>query len=264
MRNAFLLFTIGLSSLTLRAQTAPKTLRYQQQTWLMYQLQLRFSPHWGGILESHLRRSGHFVDFAGTQINRVGLSYFPNAAARLSANYAYVVNRNAFNVGPARPEHRTWAEIGFSQPFPRLVLNQRFRAEQRFVHRSDGNKLTEGYRFNHRLRYQLGIQWPMRPPAPGRLTPNLVVQNEILVNAGKEIVYNYFDQNQFFIGISCPVGRGFTLQTGYLNLFQQQSAGNAFVDFHILRFTVFQTLDLQRRLPKTNKVAMATLSDLTE
>lgn len=231
--------------MTAAAQSPTREIRYQQQAWLMYQLQFRLTNRWGGILETHYRRSGHFIDHPGTQLNRIGLSFFPSQTVRMSANYAYLTLRNAFNTGPARPEHRTWAEVGLSLPVSRLAFNQRIRVEQRFVRRSDGQQLLEGYRFNHRLRYQLGLVWPLRRPAPDRFSPNLVINNEVLFNAGRAIQGSHFDQNQFFAGIACPLGHGLVVQTGYMNLFQQLSGGNRFVNSHILRLTLFQSINFQ-------------------
>jgi len=245
MRFLFVFF-FYLISFTAQSQANPvKTTLPQRQTWLMYQLQARFSERWGAWLEIHYRRNGYAMENEGTQLNRLALTYFPTGTLRLSANYAYITLRNAFNTGPDRPEHRTWAEVSWIQPYPHLLLTQRFRAEQRWVHRADAKRLQPGYRFNHRLRYQLGVQIPLWRLADNRPGLTLVANEEVLLNAGKEILYNVFDQNQLFAGFAFPLTPQLTAQTGYLWLYQQQNAGNTFLDMDIVRFTLIQNLDFR-------------------
>ncbi|WP_262891299.1 DUF2490 domain-containing protein [Spirosoma utsteinense] len=64
---------------------------------------------------------------------------------------------------------------------------------------------------------------------------------------GKQITYNYFDQNRFFMGFSYPFSKSLTEQAGYRNLFQQQATGNVFVNNHVARLLLFHTLDLRRQ-----------------
>ena len=125
------------------------------------------------------------------------------------------------------------------------------RAEQRFNHRVQGDQLADGYGFNWRFRYNILLQVPFKGETvrPGVL--NFALQNEAFINAGKQITYNYFDQNRFFVGLSYPFSKAFTVQAGYMNLFQQQAAGNAFVNNHTARLFLYHTLVLRRSSPPT-------------
>ena len=55
-----------------------------------------------------------------------------------------------------------------------------------------------------------------------------VLNDEVHLNFGKEIIYNYFDQNRFFVGLSYQTGKMSNLQFGYMNVFQQLAAGNRY------------------------------------
>ena len=57
---------------------------------------------------------------------------------------------------------------------------------------------------------------------------SFVVNDEVHVNFGKQIIYNYFDQNRFFLGFAYQTNKTDNLQFGYRNVFQQLAAGNKY------------------------------------
>lgn len=164
---------------------------------------------------------------------------------RLTAGYAYVT-AHLYPSNVIRPEHRPWQQIWWSGRSGRLNLTQWVRVEQRINHRVNRDQLADGWGFNWRFRYNFLLQVPLNGETiqPGVL--NAVLQNETFVNAGKQITYNYFDQNRFFVGLSYPIQKNLLIQGGYMNLFQQTAAGNAFVSNHTARLFVFHTLDLRK------------------
>ena len=68
-----------------------------------------------------------------------------------------------------------------------------------------------------------------------------------MVNLGKEIVYNSFDQNRFFTGFNYFFNRQTYLQFGYLNVFQQQTSGNKYRVINAARILVFHNLDFRKK-----------------
>jgi hypothetical protein len=83
--------------------------------------------------------------------------------------------------------------------------------------------------------------------APG--VPFLVLNDEVHLNLGKEIVYNYFDQNRLFGGVGYQFTKGLNAQLGYMQVFQQQATGNRFFQTHALRLFLFQNLDFRKPKP---------------
>jgi hypothetical protein len=65
--------------------------------------------------------------------------------------------------------------------------------------------------------------------------PSLVVADEILIHFGKEVVYNTFDQNRFFIGIKQNVSPKLSFDFGYMNVYQQKYSGYQYDSNHTLR-----------------------------
>ncbi len=226
----------------LAAQT-PKTVVHEQQAWVGYLNQTRFSNKLGFWGEVHLRRIG-FLDRWNQQLYRAGLTYYVADNIRLTAGYAFI-SSHLYPSNITRPEHRPWQQIWWSCRHGRLNLTQWVRVEQRFNHRVKGDQLADGYGFNWRFRYNFLVQVPLKGETiqPGVL--NAVLQNETFVNAGKQITYNYFDQNRFFVGLSYPIRKNLLIQGGYMNLYQQTAAGNTFVSNHTARLFVFHTLYLR-------------------
>jgi hypothetical protein len=244
MKKALLLVTYWLLTHSTSGQ-AVKTVRDQQQAWLGYFNQTRLSNHWGFWVDAHIRRID-FMARPNQNLIRVGATYYLADNVRLTAGYA-LVGTYLSPSGVIRPEHRPWQQIWWTGRAGRLNLLQWVRAEQRFNRSIVGDQLAEGYNFNWRFRYNIMLQVPFKGQTIQPGVPNFVLQNEAFINAGKQITYNYFDQNRFFVGISYPFNKSLSAQLGYMNLFQQQPTGNSFVSNHTLRLFLFHSLDLRKQ-----------------
>ncbi|WP_232325849.1 DUF2490 domain-containing protein [Spirosoma montaniterrae] len=222
-----------------------KTIQPRQQAWFGYLNQTRFSTHWGTWTDIHFRRTD-FLDRASQNLYRVGLTYYVADQVRLTAGYAYI--QSFLPTGTIRPEHRPWQQIWWAGRVGRINATQWIRLEQRFNRRIQGDQLRDGYTFNWRFRYNLLVQMPLwGTPVVRPGVPNVVVQNELFVNAGKEITYNVFDQNRLFAGLSYPVNKHLLAQVGYMNQYVQLPAGNTFNNNHTLRLFIFHNLDFRKQ-----------------
>lgn len=228
------------------AQQPGKTVSPHQQAWFAYINQTRLSTRWGVWTDLNLRRTD-FLDRWNQNMIRLGATYYLADNFRLTAGYVYAETYPARNQ-LIRPEHRPWQQIWWTRRYGRINTTQWVRAEQRFLRRMQGDRLAEGYSFNWRFRYNLLAQLPLwgEPVVrPGVL--NAVVQNEVFINAGRQITHNTFDQNRFFVGVSYPVNRSWLVQAGYMNQFIQTAAGNAYESNHTARLFVFHNLDLRQK-----------------
>ena len=244
-RFSILLFAF-ITTTSAFSQTVDRTAKIvnrQQGAWFGYINQTRFSDRWGMWLDAHAR-STNFLGQGNQLILRVGASYYLTDNVRLMVGYAYTSTRLSPS-GVMRPEHRPWQQIWWASRSGRLNLSQWARAEQRFNHRIVGDQLGEGYSFNWRFRYNALLQIPIKGETIQPGIPNIVVQNEAFINAGKQIVNNTFDQNRFFVGVSYPFSKQWLGQLGYMNQTVQQPAGNVFVSNNTLRFFLFHNLDLR-------------------
>jgi len=76
---------------------------------------------------------------------------------------------------------------------------------------------------------------------------SFVVNDEVYINFGKQVVYNYFDQNRFFLGFAYQTNKSDNLQLGYMNLFQQLSAGNQYKLIQAARIFYFHNPDARKK-----------------
>lgn len=218
------------------------------QVWTGYFNQTRFNTKWGLWADVHLRtKENLFTDFSQA-IGRVGLTYYLTDDVKLTAGYAYINHFPAENhKNISQPEHRPWQQIQWHTRYNKLRLMQWFRLEERFRRKIlNDDALAHGYNFNYKLRYNFFAQFPLSKKRFQPNTLSAVVNNEVHVNFGKQIVNNYFDQNRFFLGFNYHINKHDNLQFGYMNLFQQLAAGNRYRSLHVARLFYFHNLDLRR------------------
>jgi hypothetical protein len=222
---------LSISSLTM-AQT--KTTEDVNQLWFGYYNQVRFSNKWGLWVDLHLRTKEEFVNSFSQSILRGGLTYYISDATKLTAGYAYV------SIYPAeghedvtQPEHRPWQQVQWHTKHGKKRMMQWFRLEERFRRKIlNDSMLAEGYNFNWRLRYNIWYDIPLSRKGIVPHSMSFVVNDELHINFGKQIVYNYFDQNRFFVGFKYQGNEQTNVQLGYMNLFQQLSSGNKYRSIH--------------------------------
>jgi hypothetical protein len=243
----FISFILSISP----AFSQVKQTNHVNQAWMGYFNQTRLSDKWGFWLDLHLRTKENFFDKFSQSIIRTGATYYLNNDAKLTAGYTYVTHYPADNHPDiAQPEHRLWQQIQWHSKFPKLRLMQWFRLEERWRKKILANgDLGEGYNFNYRIRYNFLAQFPLGKKKFTTGSLSAVLNNEVHINLGKEITYNYFDQNRFFIGLNYQVNKTGNLQFGYMNLFQQLPAGNKYKANSAARLFYFHNLDLRKKKP---------------
>jgi Protein of unknown function (DUF2490) len=231
----------------IRAQV--KQTEQVEQVWLGYFNQTRLSKKWGVWVDVNVRTKDDFVQQLSLAMIRPGITYYLNDQTKLSVGYAYInlyPGDNHRNI--SRPEHRPWQQIQWHTNFPKLKLMQWMRLEERFRRKVKNNdELADGNNFNWRARYNILAQFPLSKKKFEPGTFSFVMSNEVFVNFGKEVVYNYFDQNRFFAGFHYHINKTDNLQFGYLNVFQQLSAGNRYRSVDAFRLFYFHNLDLRAK-----------------
>jgi hypothetical protein len=245
MKKTLLALGAIFLALVARGQPPAKQTAHEGQTWLAYFNQVRLSQRWGLWGDLQLRSRERMVGGLSLGIARGGLIYFLSDQTRLVGGYAYGhAFANDSHPGIFQPEHRPWQMLQWQAQYPKVRTTQAIRLEQRFRRRlKNGSEWADGYLFNYRLRLSTQAQFTLTKPGPGGFS--LLLSDEIFVNFGSEIIYNYFDQNRVFLGISYQINKQASLQLGYLNLFQQLPAGNQYRYTHALRATYLHNLDLR-------------------
>lgn len=247
MKKTILLLLFIVAAFFTHAQT--KTTTNVRQVWFGYFNQSRLSNKWGVWTDLHLRTKEDFTNDVSQSIARVGLMYYLNDAAKLTLGYAYVTNYPAEgHADVSQPEHRIWQQLQWHTAFRHTRLMQWFRLEEKFRHKiANDSTVADGYNFNYKIRYNIFYEIPFTKNGVGTGALSAVLNDEVHINFGKQIVYNYFDQNRAFVGLKLNTNNHDNVQLGYMNQFVQLPAGNRYRNVHVIRLFYFQNLDWRKK-----------------
>lgn len=236
------------------AYAQEKATQHVQQTWIAYFNQMRISDRWGTWFDGHLRTLDGFTDDLSTLILRAGITYHANDRLRFTAGYGFINFFPAGNhPGISQPEHRPWQQVAWTRAGKRSRLSNNLRLEERYRRKiKDEDELASGYNFNYRLRHNVSLMLPLAKNAFAPNTFSVAMNNEVHVNFGKQIVYNYFDQNRFLAGFAYHVNATDYLQFGYMNVFQQLAPGNEYRMTHAARAYYYHNIDLRKQRKTAN------------
>ncbi len=250
MKHLFLWVLLAVI-VTAKPSAQTKSTEHINRIWYGYFNQTRLSDKWGIWSEVQLRSKEDFVSGVSQGIARVGLMYYLNDAAKLTAGYAFVNDfpgDNHKNI--SAPEHRPWQQIQWHTKYGKQRMMQWIRLEERYRHKvKNDDELADGYNFNWRIRYNLWYEIPFVKDGAEANSWSFIANDEVHINFGKQIINNYFDQNRFFLGLKYQTGKFSNLQFGYMNIFQQLAAGNKYRVTNTIRLFYFQNFDVRKKKP---------------
>lgn len=237
-------------SFTANAQSTKK-ITSQNQLWFAYFTQARVYKKWGLWGDFHIRTKDNFVDNLSQNIIRLGVSYNVNNDMKVTAGYAHNNSYPAEGFKKtSRPEHSYWQQALWQTRYGKSRMTQRFRLEERFrrIVLNDST-LTKDFTFNYRMQYNLGFEIPLSSKGNAPKSFSLMLSEEVGINFGKQIVYNYFDMNRVSVGLKYQIDTQNSMQLSYMNQFQQLSAGNRYRTLHVIRLYYFQNFNLENLFP---------------
>lgn len=245
LKYAFILYLFSISLDT----SGQKTINEQYQNWTQYFINLRIKENWSINSDVFFR----WKELDGRKLQsgiRASITYHFKQPISASAGYVYFIHYPSTSaITITKHEHRPWQQILITTKKGRIQLQHRYRFEQRFIERASNTQLIDGYTFNFRLRYQLAIQVPINKKEIEKGVIYGLAYNEIFVNFGKEIVYNYFDQNRTSVGLGYQFSRSFAATLGYQYIWQQLTNGDKFNSISCVRLALIHSLDLRKKEP---------------
>ena len=248
MHKKFYLVSLCLVSVIMGGAQAKKIITDVQQVWVGYFNQTRLTDKFGFWVDLQLRTKDDFVDDLSVSLNRFGLTYYVTDNTKLTAGYAYVVAYPEDNRKVSLPEHRPWQQVQWHTKYGKKRMMQWLRLDERYRRRLlNDSTLADKYSFNYKLRYNLFYDIPLSKKGIVPKAFSFVINDEIHINFGKQIVLNTFDQNRFYLGFKYQLSEHSNVQLGYMNLFQQLAAGNRYRSIHTARLFFFQNLDLRKK-----------------
>lgn len=224
-----------------------KRINKDYQFWTSSFQQIRITNKFGLYMDASYRRSSNFLEQPFQLVIRPGVIYYLSNKVRIIGGYAYFSHypgRTSRHI--VQPEHRGWQQLQWNQKYDRLSTRQFIRFEQRFRRKFLNNdELSDEYNFNYRLRYNFSISIPLKGSEGEPKSVFASITDEIMVNFGKEIIYNYFDQNRASVMLGYQLSKSSNILVGYMHIFQQTASGNAFNSNSAIRITFNQNLDLR-------------------
>lgn len=233
---------------------AQKTITYQSLYWMRYYNQLSIDKKltWHNEIDNRRffenSRQHHLI-----MHTRLHVAVLPNIDVAFGLTYSRQSPQEphpAYNL--VVPEIRPVQEMNLTNLFgKRLTLQQRVRVDERFIRKNSGNELLDGYDFNFRFRYRLQLSYKISKENAKNQT-TVKISGELMINAGKNIIYNHFDQNRVYIAIDQAINKVFSVELGYLHWYQQKVTGSQFFRRDILRLTILHKWKLPQK-PGTKK-----------
>ncbi len=228
---------------------AQKKVENQQLIWYGYYNNLKFNENWN--LNSEIQERQFYNPTAQHQ-----LVFRSNLERKIFGDWKASVGMTLFLQNPNTPNSESnltvpelRPDVGFSnkQKLGFLTINHRYKAEARFFHDVENDRLVGGYRFsNFRLRYQLGLDVPIWKNEKQQALI-VKIKDEIMFNVGKKIVKNTFDQNRIYAAFNYKPNASYAFELGYMNWFQQQKSGVDFYNRDILRLSIIHSIDLKKK-----------------
>ena len=225
------------------AQTVSKEMNTQYQSWLSINNTIRLTKSLGVIADLHIKRN-HFLADPGFYFGRWGVNYWLKENITATLGFAEMwVAPTTQNWHQYAKEHRIYQQFQLSSNIGKIGLVQRIRNEQRWQQKMVNDQFIHRFKLTNRVRYLVSVVIPFWKNTH---YPSLVVSDELMIQWGKEIVYNTFDQNRFFLGIKQPLGKSLSMDAGYMMIVQQKASGYQYDKNHTLRCFFYFTPNWNR------------------
>jgi hypothetical protein len=243
MTHKLFLFLLLLSPLVIRAQRV-REIQTQNHTWTSVNSQIRLTDKFGVTADIHLRRTD-FLSSNSFFLLRVGGMYYVNKQLSLGVAYGHMWLANQSGATELfSNENRLHQHIGFNQKLGKVQINQRLRIEERWIQKVKNFIPIDEIRYTTRFRYQLTLNIPV---SSNPKLPSLALSDELMMQTGKDIIYNNFDQNRLFAGIRQQVSPALAFDFGYMHVWQQRLSGYQYNRNHTIRLFFYWQPDFRKK-----------------
>ena len=217
------------------AAQAQKQVSHQSLFWLASVNTIRFNEHWGMVADFHYR-TYDFMAHPYYYIARGQANYYFNENLIAGFGYGHMwLGAYTTAQHPYSNENRITEQIKLNSKKGKFSITNRWMLEQRWQQKIVNNEKTNDYRFTNRARYAFGC---MYSPFKNKMLPSFTNYEEVMVQFGKEVVYNTFDQVRFSFGIRQNITSHINIDLNYMYAYQQLFSGNQYLQGNILRFYI--------------------------
>ena len=253
-RKAFricILFPVLLMAgkISVQGQSA-KEVNTRYQTWFSLNTLSRLSNKWGVMADFHHVRRDNLVAKPRFYFIRVGTNYWINDKVSLSLAYGHMwLAPSVDGWKNYSQENRIHEQFQVNSKLKKVSVVQRLRNEQRWQQIMVNDEPSGKLRFTNRVRYLASFNIPL---FKNEYLPSMVMADEIMVQFGKDVIYNTFDQNRIFAGIRQKISRDISFDFGYMRVFQQKNTGYQYDLYHTFRLFFYYTPDFRKNFRQTH------------
>ena len=242
---ATMLLVISMFTISnVHAQVTQRVVNNQTQTWISINSTERFTNKWGIVADLHYR-SNQILASPNFYFARAGINYWLNDNITFTVGYAHMwLAPTIAGWHTYSNENRIYEQAQFITKFGKVTFLGRLRNEQRWQEKIVNDKSTHTNKFTDRVRT---LGYFTIPLFKNPKLPALALADELCVQTGKEVVYNVFDQNRFFIGIKQKVNKNLSFDFGYMLLDQEKADGYHYDQDHTLRCFFYYMPDLRKK-----------------
>jgi hypothetical protein len=249
MNKYFLAFLL-LGTLSLNAQNT-REYANNSNAWFMYFGTHKIADKLSLHLEAQLRRS-EGIKSPQQLLLRGGVNYHINPQATITAGYCYV-ETYPYGDFPAKsdfPENRIWEQLQLKNQVGNFEWISRFRLEQRYVHSPVlvGTIYEAGDAvYTNRFRLLNRFSIPFKGKTIVDKSFYLSVYDEFMINFGKNVQLNLFDQNRIYVAIGYKLPKVGRLEVGYLNQMIVKSDGKKIENNNTLQVGLSCNIDFKKK-----------------
>jgi hypothetical protein len=212
--------------------------------WYQYLGDHYFAPKWSLHTNVQYRRyqmAGKIQQYAA----RIGLNFdlSPRVICGAGYQHAYSYPYGDYPAADNVPEHRLYQQLVLKGGEGRVAFSHRYRLEQRWVTLPGAARATH----TNRMRYQVKAVVPLAGKTIAANTLYLAASDEMMVNFGRQVARNVFDQNRAALSLGYKFSPAAALEAGYLHQLAAQRNGRIFEYNHILQVSYIHNLDWRKK-----------------
>ena len=252
------LVLLSLVAAPAKGQSTGRVLDSNTIGWFTYNGDHQIGAKWAIHTEVQWRRTR--LGLGRQQVlSRLGLVYSLTEQVTLSGGYTQLTtypygDYPTADLGEATPENRMYEDITLANTYGRLQLTHRFRLEQRWLGQlAESNpKRVASWEYQHRARYEVGGEIPLRGPSTDDGELYLTFFYEVFISFGSNVGRNVFNQNRLSGGLGYQLRDNWRLELNYLNQWTQHAEPapntqqSVFEHNNGFRFNVVYNLDFTK------------------
>ncbi len=243
LRYYFLSIIVLFVIFTSNAQVKTRVVNNQTQSWISLNTTERFTSKWGMVADVHYRANQIFAN-PNFYFVRAGVNYWLKDNITFTLGYAHMWLAPTTNgLHTFSNENRVYEQAQIVSKIGNVTMLHRIRNEQRWQEKISADTSTHTNKFTDRIRYLASFTIPI---VKNSHFPSFVLSDELSMQTGKEVVYNVFDQNRFFVGIKQNINKRLSFDLGYMLVDQEKADGYHYDQNHTFRLFFYYQPDLRK------------------